>query len=886
MARDHEGLPARSVPAWRRYLRFWGPRRKADLDDELAFHLDMRAEHLETRGLTREEARRAALDRFGPFDAVHRDCLGVIQRQEGRIRRAVFLDALEQDLRFAARMIVRQPAWTAVAVMTLALGIGASTAVFSVVDSLLIHPLAYRDADRVVNAWMSDSASKVLLAIDEREASRWRDRATTIESLALFTTSQLTLSDDGEPTAVAVASIGPDFFSFTGLPARLGRSFTTTDTMIGSLPVMMLSERLWRARYGAASDVIGRPIHLGTKIYRVIGVADDRMRLPRPTYARPDIWLPQQGERTMGGSAVLRLKRGVDIATATRELQSIVRSDAGQESSRSLVRLQRPDEQITFRSSLYVLAVAVALLMLVACANVAHLLLARSVTRDRELAVRAALGAGRSRILRQLLTESLALTVFGSAFGIAFSIGGVKALVAFRPASLTPLDLTEIGGRAVLLAAVLSVSAGIAFALIAAAHAFARTTRNALSASGLASRDHARSYRLRGLLVVGEMALSAMLLIGATLVIRGVIRLQHIDRGFDARNLYSITVRPPRARYPNPADRRALVELIAARARTIPGVVGVTTANGSPAQPAGLMIADVEGEGGNHLRLAGGYVYQSVVSPDFFSVSGIALTDGQPFGPGAGDRREVIVSDGLADRLWPGRSAIGRRMRFVNGGGSRNIEPWATIVAVAANIPVNGLTEDTRAPVVYSAPDRDWVPGTIIVRGRPGSKLTSELHAIVPSLDRTLVAPTVITGEALMLNSIASQRFMMTLLGAFASATLALAVIGLFGIISYAVVQRRREIGIRLALGATPTAIGRRIIGGALGLSAIGLMTGTLLGSWATNLVEHSVFGMTGADLPSVLATASILLAAAIAGSVVPVLRAMRIDPVEAMRSA
>jgi predicted permease len=886
MRRDRENPARHPAPSWRRYLRFGGARRTDDLEEELEFHLAMRAEDFEARGLAPGQARQAALTRFGPLAAIHRECLSVVHRQEGRVRRAAFLEALEQDLRFAFRMIGRQAGWTAVAVLTLALGIGASTAVFSVVDSLLLHPLAYRDADRVVDAWMSDSASSILVAIGERDAALWRARATTIESLALFSTTEFTLSDEGEPTALAVASIGPDFIGFTGLPARLGRSLTAADTVTGAPLVAMVSERLWRTRYGGTPDVIGRSMHLSGRIYRVIGVADDRMRLPRATLARPDVWLAQQGARAFGGSAVVRLKPGVELTAAARELQAISRAGGGNDASGFRVRLRRLDEQISFRSSLYVLSVAVALLLLAACANVAHLLLARSTARARELAVRTALGASRARILRQLLVESLVLTTLGSGLGIGLSVIGVRALVALRPASLTALDLTELGSRAIVLAVLMSVAAGIVFALIAAAHAFAQLRSHALGpSSGLTGGDIARSHRARGALVVAEMALSAMLLLGATLVVRGVMRLQRVDRGFDARNLYSISLRLPRARYPSPASRHAFANLIADRARALPRVTGVTLASGSPAQPAGIMLADVEGEGGNFAKMTGGYVYQSIVSPDFFSVAGITLRDGHPFQDGAGVRQDVIVSEGLAQRLWPGRPAIGRRMRFRNGGGSTSIEPWSIVVGVAANIPVNGLTEDSRAPIAYYAPPRDWSPGTIIVRGANGADLTSALHAIVPSLDGSLVAPAVVTGEALMLNSIASQRFMMTLLGVFAAATALLAGIGLFGVISYAVAQRRREIGIRMALGATPGAVGLRIAGAALTLSVIGLGAGILLGLWATNLVEHSVFGMEATDPTSVALSAALLVGVAITGSVMPVWRAMRIDPVAAIRA-
>jgi putative ABC transport system permease protein len=870
-----------SARAWRRYLRFWGPRVGDDVDDELSFHIDMRARDFQQRGLDSHSARVAAVRRFGNVDQLRRDCLTIDHRQERRMTRTLMLEAFLQDLRYALRTLGRQRAWTATAIITLGVGIGASTTVFSVVDSLLLHPLPYPNADRVVNVRLVEPKSRITISADDDLVAAWRARARAIESMAQYVTSGATLVDGGDPMTVSTASVGTDFQEFTALPPHIGRSFAADEIGPVSAHVAVLSDRLWRTRFGAAPDIVGKPITLGAKTYQIIGVADSHLVLPGPNFPRPDVWLPATGEGHER-PLIIRLRPGYSLDAARRELQAIAdtrASSAEQKPSSYRVRLTRPEEQINFRDSLELLSVAVTLLLIIAGANVAHLLLARGATRERELAVRAAIGAGRGRLLRQLLTENLLLALAGSALGIVIAAAGVRALLAFRPATLTPLDLTQLGARVIVTASVAAVAVGMAFGLIAAFHAIRRASTLALRVSSFTVSG---THRLRSVIVVTEMAMSALLLVGATLVVRSVIQLQHVDPGFDAANLYSVTIRLPASRYASPAQRTAFAVAVAERARSIGGVRAVTVAAASPALPVGLMFADLESEGVT--TISGGYVSENVVGPDFFRTTGMRLVDGRTFDGGASARREAIINEGLARRLWPGQSALGRRMRYKNGGGSTNIEPWMTVVGVAANVPIRGLADDVGAPMVYQPVSDNVATTTVLLRVVDGVNPAAAVRAIIRSLDPGMVPPPAIRAEDMMLDSIASQRFTMLLLGAFASVAMLMAAVGLFGVVSHMVTQRTKEIGLRIALGAVPLAVARSILWRGLALSTAGLAAGGLLSLWGTRLIEHSLFGVSSGDAASYLITGGALTTVSIVACLAPVRRAMTVDLVAALR--
>jgi putative ABC transport system permease protein len=514
------------LPAWRRYVRFWGTRVDADVDDELAFHVEMRAREYVARGMNEHDARAAAMHRVGDLPTARNACLTIGHRRHRRMTRTQIVDALAQDLRYALRTLNRQRAWTTVAVVTLGLGIGASTAVFSVVNSLLLHPLAYRDADRVAMIWRVDPKSTLMLSPEFKMLEAWRAQSRTVEAIESFQTADMTLTGQGDATVLHTAAVRPSFGAFVGIAPIAGRSFVAEDVTGTGGSVALLSEALWRQRFGGAANTVGTRVTLNDKIYTVVGIVPSAFRLP--TFSgdgATDVWLALgRDTRTIGGMTLARLRPGVSRETASKELDRIVQPSGLMEkfgSKEFVAKLVKPGDLVGFKSSLFLLSAAVALLLLVACANVAHLLLARGATRERELAIRTALGAGAARLARQLLTEASVLAGAGCAAGVALGYAGVRLLLVLRPRSLSELAPTQMDSRALVLAVGLSVVTGIVFGLTAAIHAVRHSTSDSLRATALSGTGVKRSHRLRSMLVVTEMALSAMLLVGAVLLPHG-----------------------------------------------------------------------------------------------------------------------------------------------------------------------------------------------------------------------------------------------------------------------------------------------------------------------------------------------------------------------------
>ncbi len=876
-ARPPAGDAPSPPPAWRRYLRFWGSRVDEDIDDELAFHLEMRTHDLMARGYSEHEARAAALGLLGDLRDARAACLTIGHRRERRMTRAQLIDAFVQDVRYAMRTLNRQRGWAAVAIATFALGIGATTAVYSVVNSLVLHPLAYRDADRVVIVWRAEPKTGLMLGPGDPLLQAWRAQSHSVEAFEEIGFNDETMTGRGEPTTVHATEIRPDFVHFTGLSPIIGRAFTTEEARPGS-GVVMIGEQLWRERFGGSLDVLGSRITLNDKPFTIVGVLPAELRLPIGP-ERTDVWFPRHSTPFVGGIVVGRIRTGVSIDAAQRELQSIAKANNLEGTNpKYVVRLKKAGDMIGFRTSLLLLAGAVGLLLLVACANVAHLLVARGATRERELAIRTALGAGRRRLTRQLLTESLLLAALGCVVGLALAAGGVHALLALRPASLEQLSLTRIDWHVLAAAIVMSVVTGLAFGLTAALHAVRRTTSDSLRATTLTGSGARHSHRLRSVLVVSEMALSGLLLVGAVLLVRSVIKLQRVDPGFDAADLYSMQFPLPGPRFESSPNRAPLVSTVRERATKIAGVRAVTISSDAPPGVGGFNLMKVDAPG-SAPGSAPNVFASNIVEPDYFAVLRMPIVQGATFSAGAVDRNEVIINEGFARRLWPGQSAVGHQL--ILGGG-----PPYLIVGVAADTPTQGLASDRTDPLVYMPYDPHHVPSSmaVIVRVDPGVDPSVALRSIVRSLEPKMPPPAVVSVRSAMADTIASQRFTMTILAIFAGLAVLLSAVGLYGVISYVVTQRTREIGIRIALGATPRHVARTIVARGLILSAIGLVIGLVAARWGTTLIASTLYGVATTDLASYAAAGALLLAISAAACLVPMRRAMKVDPVIAMR--
>ncbi|HEY7394784.1 MAG TPA: ABC transporter permease, partial [Gemmatimonadaceae bacterium] len=826
-------------PSWRRYLRFWGARVDADVDDELAFHVEMRTEDYLTRGLDPVAARAKALARVGNVRHARTQCLTIGHRRQRGMTRAQFIDALRQDLRYALRTLRRNIGWTVVAVLTLGVGIGATTAVFGVVNSLILHPLPYRDADRVMLVWRVDQQSGVMMSSGSEELVKApRDAMHFVEAIEPYQTAEATLTGTGDPATVHVAAIRSTFLPFTGIAPRLGRGFLPEESRPGGPHVAMISEEMWRSRFAGAPTVLGKTLTLNDQLYTIVGVSPSRLRIPLFQEVRTDVWLPLGVDSLRyTREAMTRVRRGVAIDAAERELDTIsARLGLDAATAKYKSKLVRPRDMVGFRSSLYLLSAAVALLLAVACANVAHLLLARGATRERELAIRVALGAGRRRLARQLLTESSVLAAMGCAAGVLIGYASIHVLQVLRPPAMSQLALAEFDLRSFALAMLAAVVTGLIFGSTAALHAIRRSAHDVLRASGPSGAVVHRTHRLRSFLVVTEMAVSAMLLVGAVLVARSVAKLGRIDPGFDPAHLYTMSVTPPRNRYPSAGERAAFAQSVLRGVLAIPGVTEATLGAGIPPEAGGWMMSELDAQGTTRGEKPH-FSAMNNVPPEFFSTLRIRMLSGRTFDATSYTRHEVIINQGLAKKLWPGEAAVGRRVRYGQEG------DWSTVVGVASDVPSRDLAEDFDEPLVYMPLDQKAWPFrmTLGFRTRPGFDPVEPVRAVVKALDPRLVPPIVRSTDAVLSDSVSRYRFTMTLLAAFAGLSVLLSAIGLYGVIAYVVTQRQREIGIRIALGATPRDVARAIVARALVLSIVGLIAGLGMATWGAKLIRASL---------------------------------------------
>jgi putative ABC transport system permease protein len=886
---QHTAPPrAEQARTWRRYLRFFGPRAVADLDDELRFHIEMRVRDYMTRGMSEAEARAATVARLGNLALARGECVTIATRRQRRMTRSQILDAFIQDVRFAFRTLGRQRGWTAIAVLTLALGIGANSAMFSVVNRLLLNPLPYPEADRVVVIFQEPSQGNasghtVMVTPMGRLVAAWRANARSFESLEPYRTTDVTLQRAaGSPRVAHSAAVLPTFARFTGQRPLIGRMFSPAEAA-GQGSVALLSEGMWRSEFGGERGLVGTAVRINDKPVTIIGVMPAEFQLPERGQSGVDIWLPLDLVRADddGLLTVGRLRRGVARSDAATELDAITTRDpAGASSAQYKSVLAGPADLLGFQDSLILLAVAVALVLLIACANVAHLLLARASARQREMAIRTALGAGTERLFRQLVTESLMLSVAGCVGGLAIGAASLRLLISARPDSLAELSVARMDWQTFLVAATLSVITGIAFGVIGAVQASRHSNHDMLKAGSLTSSLGRSHGRLRGLLVVTEMALCTTLLVGAALLFRSVSHLQTKDAGFDAQGLYALNVQLPDERYASKAAKLAFVSELKTRARRMPGVQGLTIAASAPPNVA-LLIGSLQLEG-EPSPPAGqtAFINFNGVEPDFFTLMRMRLVEGTTFTDTTTAAAQVIINEGMARKHWQGRSPIGRKLRVVyNGTGD-----WKTVVGVVADAYTQGLTSEASRPMLYT-PGPGFFAPTLLVRTTGDASMIRNLSALAMRLDAKLPPPEVTSVADALRKGIAKPRFTMFLLMIFTLVAVGLAAVGLYGVLAYSVAQRTREIGIRIALGASRSVVAKSVMSHALMLAGIGGLIGLVGARWGVKLVGSMLYGVRQTDATSFVTGATILALVALLACLVPMRRALAVDPLIAMRA-
>jgi putative ABC transport system permease protein len=867
-------------------------RLERELEEEIRAHLDMQAEEHERQGMSPEEARYAALRKFGGVEQV---------KERYRQRHGLpVVETIFHDLRYAARTLRKSPLFTAISIFTLALGIGANTAIFSVVNELLLRSLPFADAERLVMVWEVSPEGRHQNTTSRSNFRSWREQSRSFESMAAFSDQRLNLTGVGEPEEVTVQFATPELFHVLGVKPILGRAITEEDARAGAPSVVVLGYGIWQRRFGGDPQVIGKSIMLHGIPATVVGVMPSGfqwyIRQRSGTTKPAEIWtrleMPTEGPRTLGRflSVVARLKPGVSLEQATAELKTIearLERDAPRYNKGYGVEVIPLRDQFVgnVRTALLVLLGAVGLVLLIACANVANLLLSRAAAREKEIALRAALGAGRWRIVRQLLTESMLLALLGSLLGLVVAWWGSSALVAISPRDL--INLQRVGINLPVLGWTLFVSllTGIIFGIAPALEATRLNLSDALKEGGKGSGGQgSRSNRLRSLFVIAEVALALMLLVSAGLLVKSFGRLQSIDTGFNKDNLLTMVVPLPTGKYKEEKQQVAFFRQALERIRALPGVRSVGMVNFLPLY-GGLGSATgftIEGrprpapgeEPGTNVRVS---------DEGYFSTMGIPVLRGRNFTESevSEQRHVIIISESLARRYFPGEDPIGKRITV-----EMAEKPVPTeIIGVVGDVRYDSLVNKAEPTVYFPHAELVYEFMTLVVRtDNDAAALAPAVQREIRSIDPDQPISDVRTMNQVMADTLARARFNTLLLTLFAALATLLAAVGIFGVMNYSVTLRTHEIGIRLALGAQPRRVLMLILRQGLVLTLIGISIG-LAGAFAlTRVMSSLLFGVGATDAETFASIVVLLTMVSLLACYIPARRAMKVDPMVALR--
>ena len=861
---------------------------EVELDEELRFHCDEQVEKYVQAGLSRGEAARKARLTFGGIEQLKEECRDV--------RGVSVVESIAQDARYACRTLRKSPAFSVIAALTLALGIGANTAIFSVIEAVMLRPLGYKDPGRLVH--FPDGATYT-------DFERWKSQSQVFEDMAIYFRnsgrSRVTLTGAGEPESVQGGFVSANFFPLMGVAPALGRWFTPIEEKRRER-IVVLSDGLWKRRFGASSDAVGKALQIDGISFQVIGVMPAIFQFPARNV---QFWTPITTNRYWGEvvssdlnhdrgywvrwEAVGRLRQGITLVQAQAEMTAInsrlerEAPDPNRLSSIQMVPL-RVDLNGNTRLAIYVLFAAVCCILLIACSNVANLVLARGAARGREMAVRTALGAGRSRLIRQLFTESAVLALFSGCLGLGLAAFGIRALIAYAPPGISRLEQAAIDLGVLGFAVAVSALAAIVFGL-APAWTLSRSDPNESLKSGTRGTTGAAGIvRMRGLLVVLEFALSVTLLTGAGLLVRSLIALKAVDLGFRPEHVLTMQITLPAGA--SEARGHELDELTLARVRSIPNVQAVGAINGLfEGQPRDFGVRIVEGRAPEG-QTGWAPLKWNTVRGDYFQAMGARLLRGRLFTEQDGvDAPPVaVVDEAMARRYWPHEDPIGKRFKGFDKRGHN--DDWSTVIGVVEGMRRHGREQKLAAHVYEwykQAPDLRTPDLVVRTAGDP-KVFAATLHNLVRGLDATAILSPVTTVEQQLSDQIAPRRFQTWLLSLFSLIAVVLASVGIYGVMHYSVAQRTHEVGIRMALGARPASVVRMVIGQGLLLAAIGLGAGLAGSWWLTRLLSSLLFGVTASDPVTFAAVSILLVVVAILASSIPAWRAARVDPIAALR--
>ncbi len=811
------------------------------------------------------------------------------------------LDALLRDLRFAARTLRKNPGFSATAIATLALAIMSNTAIFSVVDTVILRPLAYPEADRLVTIHEvvpTFSHFAPLIPVNGMHFRQWRKETHSFDQLALIGGVTFNLTGAGDPERIPAARVTPNLFPILGVQTQLGRTFLDEEDQPGRDRVVVLNHELWVRRFGADPNVIGRKITLDGQSYAIVGVLRPGLHFPKLSqlYAmtiseqRPQLWKPfalrddeldEMGDFNF--ACIARLRRDVTRSQALADL-NVVQADFVKQAPfkvelyAALVPLQ---DQITGRSrgGLELLLAAVGAVLLIGCANIANLLLARATGRRRELAIRSSLGATAGSLMRQMLVESLFLAGLGGVFGIALAYGAIRLIVAYAPVDLPRIDEVHLDARVFFVTVAISILTGLLCGLLPAWRFAGTDPQEAMKSGARGATTGRASGHLRSLLVGVETGLSAMCLIAGGLLLHSFVKLLNVDRGFDVQRIVTVDLSLPQNRYPNGEKRAAFLQSLLERLGSLPGVQSAGVSNRLP----------LSGEGANNLLKVEGTKVPVMerpladireVNPDYFRTMGIPLRTGRVFDEGDRTRQVSLVSTLTAARLWPGQNPIGKRFQI---GGEKSA--YIEVAGVVGDVRGVSLNKTPALTVYIPYWQRFYNEGSLAVKTAANpTSATSAIRAAIRQLDPEMPVPAFRTMEDIVSESVGQRRFQMSLVLLFAVAATLLATLGMYGVVSYSVAQRTSEMGIRIALGAPPASITGLVLRQGLLPVAAGLTAGVVASVTLGRILGSLLFGVSAWDPTTIGVVVALLSAVAVAATYFPARRATNVDPLIALR--
>ncbi|MGH9684607.1 MAG: ADOP family duplicated permease [Candidatus Acidiferrales bacterium] len=880
------------MSVWRRW--FGRDTWEREMNEELRFHVEQQTAANIAAGIAPKEARRQATVQFGGAEGVKEDC-----REQ---RRGFWLETLWADARYSLRMLRRSPGFTIIAVLTLALGIGANTAVFSVVDAVLLKPLPYRDPGRLVVVW--ESKQNPHNAVSPPDFLDWRARNSVFEDMAYLADQHVNLTVNGLPEQVDLQKVAANFFDVLGVPPALGPGFTSINGQAGNDKLVILNYALWRGSFGSDPNIIGKRIQINGTGYAIVGVTppnfDSFIPAGSLTGEHPQMWasfaFPSSfKDRSKVGrflTVIARLKPGVNSGRAQAQMsvisaalaQTYPENDGGWRAT--IVPMQ---EEITgdMRPALLILLGAVGLVLLIACANLSSLLLSRTPGRRREIAVRTAIGGSRWRIARQLLAESMVLAVIGGSLGIFAAVCGAHALLRTTPRGLLNVPDIPVDTRVLLFTAGITLLAAILFGFLPSYVSAHSEIAASLQDAGRTSSQSRRSRTAHKVFIVAEIALALVLLAGSGLLVQSFVRLVRVNPGFDARNLLTFKLDLPDTKYKDDETRIAFFNELLDNLSHLPGVRSATAENLPPFSgfSAWGVATDVllPGQTAQVPESQRATTAVRVVAADYFRTMKLPLREGRTFVPAefAAERHVVIVNEVFAKKFLPKTNPIGQKITI----DMKDQNVPSEIVGVVADVHEANLGVLPWPTAYWPYPELPYSSMSVVVR-----TATNPLTLVFPARDTVLrmdkdePISDVATMDRLLSNSVARSRFTMQLFSIFAALALLLASIGIYGVISYSVAQRTREIGIRMALGAQRRDVLRIVVGDGARLAFLGIVIGVAGGLALTRVMTNLLFEVKPTD-PAIFAVAAILLAiVALAACYIPARRAMRVDPMVALR--